>query len=123
VLLTHGDRLEIKHAAVLLFQQPMKGEQPEVMDCITFEREKKYFDNQYSFSKRVLGVGGYGKVYMAWDTKVHKQVACKVVELRKPAGSDEEKFKKMKEMLMRELEILVGLSHVSCIPQRKMAVY
>lgn len=115
VLLTHGDRIEIRHAASFAFHQVADGDVLGFDDPGT-EKEKALFANSYELSSRILGAGGYGRVYMAWDVRTHRQVACKIMELRDPDGGhvgNRRNWKRMKEMYMREVEILGTLNHVS----------
>jgi serine/threonine protein kinase len=81
----------------------------------------------------LLGSGVYGSVYLANDVLTQKQVACKIVDLRrkamKPDGQDtlldgahrmevqafaeqENGVTEVRKKLIREIEILSKLSHV-----------
>lgn len=115
VLLTRGDTIEIRHAASFVFHQ-VPSESVLDLDDPGTEKEKSLFASSYELSSRILGAGGYGRVYMAWDVKTHRQVACKIMELRDLEGGrngNRKNWKRMKEMYMREVEILGTLSHVS----------
>ncbi|KAH0610025.1 uncharacterized protein H6S33_012571 [Morchella sextelata] len=109
VLLSNGDRIDIRNAACFRFSQVLGEIAPE--DIIA-EGEKRAFANSYELSSRILGAGGYGRVYMAWDVKTHRQVACKVMELRPDAkGGKKKNWARLREMYMREVEVLRSLSH------------
>lgn len=115
VLLTDGDKIEIRQAASFVFRQVPNESSPTLNDP-GIEKEKVLFANSYELSPRILGAGGYGRVYMAWDIKTHRQVACKIMELKDSEGgrnSNQKGWKRMKEMYMREVEILKTLNHVS----------
>ena len=43
----------------------------------------KHFCKDYIITDRVLGAGAYGRVYMAIEQFQRKQLACKIVDLRK----------------------------------------
>jgi serine/threonine protein kinase len=81
----------------------------------------------------LLGSGVYGSVYLANDVLTKKQVACKIVDLRRkavvPSGHDtpldgahkkevqafaeqEKGVSEVRKKLIREIEILSKLSHV-----------
>lgn len=114
VLLNHGDRVEICPGFGFTFRQvPTEG--AEGVDDLGVEGEEALFEGSYKLSKRILGEGGYGRVYMAWDVKTHRQVACKIMVLRDDGGhgGGKKNWKRMKEMYMREVEILKTLNHVS----------
>ena len=74
-------------------------------------------------SSRQLGAGGVGKVYMAIDRRLRKQVACKIVNIRTCLvdaalqGANESR-KRVRtnivvDKLLREVNILKDLCHVS----------
>ena len=79
---------------------------------------------------RVLGKGHYGAVYLAKEMTTSRQMACKVVNLeigisrimessQEPSlfGTQSGKQETGKEKIMREIQILAKLSHVSAGPQ------
>ena len=77
------------------------------------------FTQHYLISQRVLGVGGYAKVYVANNEKTGKQVACKIVKQARP-GHDEDnelrpRKKHNKEIVAREFSLLKKLSHPNII--------
>lgn len=116
VLLTHGDRIDIRPVASFAFYQ-VPSESALALDDPGIEKDKALFRSCYELSSRILGAGGYGRVYMAWDVRTNHQVACKIMELRGPGGGrngNRKNWKRMKEMYMREVEILGTLNHVSC---------
>ncbi len=59
-----------------------------------------------------LGRGGMGTVYRAYDRRLDREVALKVVQLSEGAGDDDE----MVERLLREARILARLEHPGIVP-------
>jgi serine/threonine-protein kinase len=55
---------------------------------------------QYEFRAR-LGEGGFGEVYEAWDTRLHRSVAIKTIRHGGPVGTD----------LVREARLAASLRH------------
>ena len=46
-------------------------------------KRSKHFCKDYIVTDRVLGAGAYGRVHMAIEQCQRKQLACKIVDLRK----------------------------------------
>jgi serine/threonine protein kinase len=114
VLLTSNDRIEIPGVMTLYFHQRHgdKLNSPGYDDT-TFQKERRNLTTDYVISDRILGMGAYGRVYMAWDTKEHKQVACKVVDL--VASNASPRAYKSRDAHMKEVEILASMNHVSIL--------
>ena len=67
--------------------------------------------NLYTITDRELGAGAYGKVHMAIDCLYQRQVACKIVNLRKPSLM----WGQQKDFALRlwqEVNLLKDISHV-----------
>jgi hypothetical protein len=94
------------------------------------------FSSRYLITDRVLGVGGYGKVLVGIRQETQRQVACKVIDLRRfcsavppstkkrpredsdPNPTDEKTKPKLRlpgnvSKYFREFDVLKDLSHVS----------
>ncbi|RPB11434.1 kinase-like protein [Morchella conica CCBAS932] len=111
VLLSSGDRIDIRNAACFSFSQVAEEEEQEQEGE---EEGRRAFAGEYELSRRILGAGGYGRVYMAWEVGTRRQVACKVMELRPDAkgkGGKRKNWARLREMYMREIEVLRSLSH------------
>lgn len=102
VLLTNEDSLQIKNVAVFTFHQ---AESAQPFDS-TIMTDCEWFKGRFTLTKRLLGNGSYGKVYMTMDKKSGKQAACKIVEKRKPS----------RVSISREIELLTHLSHPNIVP-------
>lgn len=108
-LLTTGDRIDIIGVACFYFRQRHDIFPTISEDDAAFRREKENLTSDYIISNRILGMGAYGRVYMAWDVRESKQVACKVVRLAAcTAGSRP----KSREAHLQEVEILASMNHV-----------
>ena len=59
---------------------------------------------------RVLGEGGFGRVYLAYDADLHREVAVKV-----PLAGDASRFLDV-EAYLREARIVARLSHPNIVP-------
>ena len=51
----------------------------------------KHFRSSYEVSRNKLGAGVHGQVYMAIDQSIRRQLACKLVDLRKIRAEQEGK--------------------------------
>jgi len=63
--------------------------------------------------KDLLGVGGMGAVYEAFDTKLHRRVALKML---RPDAQAIETQGLLKARLLREARVLAGMSHPNILP-------
>jgi hypothetical protein len=107
------------------------------METRKHAKRPKHFCKDYIITDRVLGAGAHGRVHMAIEQFQRKQLACKIVDLRKlqppnrmsnvnsrlqlvKVKSWDQKQKKdnrLEEKLKtyyREADILASLNHVSC---------
>jgi serine/threonine-protein kinase len=66
--------------------------------------------NRYRVA-RLLGQGGMGAVYRAWDLSLNMPVALK--EMVPEPGIDRQKLAELKEQFRREAQVLAGLHHPS----------
>ncbi|OCK84006.1 kinase-like protein [Lepidopterella palustris CBS 459.81] len=78
-LLDDGDELHISNSIRLIYHSLV----PSPRDKLSFlqEQETQHFQLRYRITNRALGVGGYGKVFVAIHQKTRRQLACKVVDL------------------------------------------
>ncbi|KAK9477855.1 kinase-like domain-containing protein [Lipomyces japonicus] len=74
VLLSDGDKIEIRHACLVMFYQPSEL---RVHDSI-LEEDRRFMKN-YDVSGRVIGKGTFGKVFVAVDKRSYRQIACKII--------------------------------------------
>jgi pheromone a factor receptor len=79
-LLDNEDELRISESVALVYFE-YKATAPQQLTSIQ-EREKQFFASQYLVTGRLLGKGGYGKVFVGIHQKTQKQLACKVINLR-----------------------------------------
>lgn len=122
VLLSDGDVISIRHSSSFRFHQLGSMLMPYKLDKV-IERESIIFSPDYMLTARFLGGGASGKVYMAWDTKARKQVACKVIELKgngRKDGCSKEVDVQHKKLALREVEILAEISHPNVVDIRKV---
>ncbi|KTW25659.1 hypothetical protein T552_03519 [Pneumocystis carinii B80] len=103
VLLSNGDKLDIRHCASFIFQQ--EHTVTDILKKIDWDIE--IFQDKYEITPRLLGLGGFSEIYMAIDKITGKQVACKVI------SKVSSKFNNSK--YLREAQILKNLSHPNII--------
>ncbi|KAK5008395.1 hypothetical protein LTR28_004039 [Elasticomyces elasticus] len=144
VLLNEGDELCISPTVSLFFKTyghsgPKAGTGEKVQ-----RRETKLFEDRYVVMNRRLGVGGHGAVYAAIEKKSSRQLACKVIALRKyiddpdllhyrtcPEAPDKfgtkarpvdkaVRIRRRLNKLAREFEILKDLTHPNIIMLEKV---
>ncbi|KAJ9643076.1 hypothetical protein H2199_004599 [Coniosporium tulheliwenetii] len=142
VLLGHEDQLRMTPSLVLVYnsfhQSPAAGKQCDAVQA----QEKEAFERHYQITNRRLGVGGNGSVFAALHRRSQRQLACKVVDLRKdetdvdPLGTglrpadtniplqsqqyQAEKWRQHLQMRFREFDILKDLSHPNIITLEKV---
>ncbi|KAI4722030.1 kinase-like protein [Aureobasidium sp. EXF-10727] len=108
-----------------------------VMDC-----EVKRFQQDFTIHPRLIGAGGQGQVFVAWDRHAGQQVACKAVSLAgvdlkgdqnaneasiQAASNRASRMQSIKLLrkihrLEVEYEILKDLSHPNIIDMRKVFI-
>ncbi|KAG4305391.1 hypothetical protein PORY_000947 [Pneumocystis oryctolagi] len=103
VLLSNGDKLDIRYCASFVFQQ----EHPSTDIFERIGRDKQVFQDKYEITPRLLGLGGFSEIYMAIDKSTGKQVACKII------SKISTKFNGSK--YLHEAQILKNLSHPNVI--------
>ncbi|OAG38317.1 hypothetical protein AYO21_07437 [Fonsecaea monophora] len=81
-LLSDNDVLRLSRQTYLIFSATSSGAAKENFDH-TQEAEMAKFGKDYVLTDRLLGAGTFGRVYMAIEQIARRQVACKVVDLRK----------------------------------------
>ncbi|OAL22538.1 hypothetical protein AYO22_07096 [Fonsecaea multimorphosa] len=81
-LLSDTDVLRLSRRTYLIFAATVGGTTGEAFDH-TQELEMAKFGKEYNLTDRLLGAGTFGRVFMAIDQMTRRQVACKVVDLRK----------------------------------------
>lgn len=103
----------------ILFTVPERGKPNSSALDASQRAECKIFAPRYRLSQRVLGFGGYAKVYVANDEKTGKQLACKVVKQARPRHDDDNQMRPSKkrstEIVAREFNVLKKLSHPNII--------
>ncbi|KAF8463678.1 kinase-like domain-containing protein, partial [Kalaharituber pfeilii] len=106
---------EIRRAATFVFH-PLNCGNQVTHDLSYIESDAYLFSGTYTVTNRMLGAGGFGVVLLAREERTQRQIACKVVNLR----SKKLKRGNIKEMLMKEVQILMGLSHPNIINIHKV---
>lgn len=118
-LLSPGDSMQLTSKIQILFTVPERGKPNSSALDASQRAECKIFAPRYRLSQRVLGFGGYAKVYVANDEKTGKQLACKVVKQARPRHHDDNQMrpskKKSAEIVAREFNVLKKLSHPNII--------
>ncbi|KAF2738549.1 Pkinase-domain-containing protein [Polyplosphaeria fusca] len=80
-LLDDGDELRISDSVTLTYH-PFYLVDGERLTHVQ-EEEKKLMSSQYLITERLLGRGGYGKVFVAIQQSTQRQVACKIIDLHR----------------------------------------
>lgn len=65
---------------------------------------------------RLVGSGGMGKVYLAEDTHIPRQVALKIVQTEPTLHSDEQEISDALRLFHREMEVIAKLDHSNILP-------
>ncbi|OLL26992.1 Meiosis-specific serine/threonine-protein kinase mek1 [Neolecta irregularis DAH-3] len=107
LLLNDGDKIEIRHASTFIFNQTLR-KQKNVKDILG--EDKQFIDQHYNMTSRLLGSGGFGKLYMATSCSTGAQVACKIMK--------REKMIEKGAQYAQEVDILKKLSHANVIAVR-----
>ncbi|KAG5440134.1 hypothetical protein PCANB_001703 [Pneumocystis canis] len=103
VLLSNGDKLDVRHCASFIFQQEHAF--TDIFKRI--DQDVQVFQDKYEITPRLLGLGGFSEIYMAIDKSTGKQVACKII------SKVSTKFNGSK--YLHEAQILKNLSHPNVI--------
>ncbi|KAL2863446.1 FHA domain-containing serine/threonine-protein kinase [Aspergillus lucknowensis] len=133
-LLSDGDILQLSDNVYLKYY----SEDLSQARCFTEKQsaEMKAFANDYIVTRRKLGSGAYGQVYMAFKKSTGQQFACKIVDLlavkkklakreeAQPGGMRDEllgmQFRDKLELYLREATILQRLQHPNIIGLEKV---
>ncbi|KAI5790216.1 kinase-like domain-containing protein, partial [Geopyxis carbonaria] len=122
VLLLPGDIIEIKDAVCFEFRidDPQSS---TVLDEVS-EREKYVYEDFYTLTNQLLGEGGYGIVCLACEKATGKQVACKIVDLKRleQLAKNKEKQMETRTIAIREARILSKLRHPNIVDVRRVFV-
>jgi serine/threonine protein kinase len=108
-----GDRIDVKGVGSFTFYS-MQG--LDKLDELSV-RDQKFFSLSYELTNRVLGEGGFGRVLLAWEVKKERQVACKIVDMKKHMNGSKmlAQRKLVWERAMREVKLLSLLNHPNII--------
>ncbi|KAF8430343.1 kinase-like domain-containing protein [Tirmania nivea] len=112
VLLCENDTLEIRRAATFVFHA-VNSSTEITFDLSYVDSDSYLFSDTYTVTKRLLGKGGFGYVLMARENATQNQLACKVVDLSDKKGHG-------REMLIKEVKILMNLDHPNIISLHKV---
>ncbi|EKD14883.1 serine/threonine protein kinase [Drepanopeziza brunnea f. sp. 'multigermtubi' MB_m1] len=125
-LLSHGDVITVRP------DWRFRLYQPQLTALKGLSGKSEDLEMQYSVSKRILGSGQYGSVFLANEVATSKQVACKIVDFEKaiehrgdPSSSPffvigGLQASSGKDAIMREVKILAALSHPHIVNLRKV---
>lgn len=132
-LLSDGDVIAIKPDWKFRFHQPGTSPCPQEggrnkdlevdfsAAMFPYANIRQYFAARFAISNRVLGEGQYGTVHLATEVATSMQVACKVVNRKASVSKLSTRSTKhphqpneyVGDRIMREIQILKALSHVS----------
>ncbi|KAL9108926.1 MAG: hypothetical protein Q9227_006322 [Pyrenula ochraceoflavens] len=90
-LLSDGDVLQISARILITFKACLRDWSEIMFDDIQ-ENEMDLFRERYNVTDRILGAGAFGQVFMAIEQSSKRQVACKIINLRKLAPRPRVKF-------------------------------
>ncbi|KAG9253865.1 kinase-like domain-containing protein [Emericellopsis atlantica] len=107
-LLEDGDVIEIKPYWKFRYHQVAQCIESDLTPVQSGECES--FSHQYKVTKRCLGQGSDGSVYLALNTKTKKQLVCKVVDLDSLQGKGR-RGKDQRRRKLQETDILRQLQH------------
>ncbi|MCJ1283026.1 Meiosis-specific serine/threonine-protein kinase mek1 [Xylographa opegraphella] len=96
VLLSDGDELRLGADVCLTFRKVAISSMTTIDDepDEVQSKEIEHFKNQYYLTNRKLGEGRSGKVYMAVNRQLGRQLACKVVDLRAVRRDERKKWQR-----------------------------
>ncbi|KAJ5061440.1 pheromone A receptor-domain-containing protein [Bipolaris maydis] len=125
-LLGHGDELNISDNITLIY---LSKSPVQAVDMTTTQKmEIQTFSSRYLVTARMLGEGGYGKVFVGIVRETQKQFACKVVRLDKisvntvssPTTDRDQHALQPRDRCHREFNILKDLNHPNIIALEKV---
>ena len=120
VLLNHGDKLVVTPNDYFVFE----AEKPEAVQLRNYNSLKRQnhdteqFEHLYSVTRRLIGVGGTSKVYLAYYKETDDQLACKITNLdhslpgKHPLAASSSPLERLKYHVP-DVEFLKDLIHVS----------
>lgn len=116
VLLSDGDQIRLCDGSCFAFHSALLALPLNDVDGTDphEEMQRKSFVNFYTITDRELGAGAFGKVQMAIDRLKQLQVACKIVNLRKPTLMWGQQ-KDFAFRLWQEVNLLKDISHPNII--------
>ncbi|KAJ5020996.1 pheromone A receptor-domain-containing protein [Bipolaris maydis] len=115
-LLGHGDELNISDNITLIY---LSKSPVQAVDMTTTQKmEIQTFSSRYLVTARMLGEGGYGKVFVGIVRETQKQFACKVVRLDKISVNTH--ALQPRDRCHREFNILKDLNHPNIIALEKV---
>lgn len=129
-LLSHGDVIEVRPSCRFRLVQAFQNE------CKDHGRleDIEYFRDRYAISDRLLGKGNYGAVFLASDASTSKQLACKIINVKRALyelGKTQPSLNPRRgaissagmDVVMREIRILADLDHVSLAMASSFCAY
>lgn len=120
ILLNHGDRLAVSPTDYFKFEAE-KAEKVPIRTFRSWSRQTedaKQFEHLYSISRRLIGVGGTSKVYLAYNKGTVEQSACKTTSLnyslpgKDPLAASSAPIERLRYHVP-DVEFLEDLIHVS----------
>jgi len=120
ILLNHGDKLVVTPTDYFEFEAE-RAEKVRLRDHRSLKRQShdtEQFKHLYSVTRRLIGVGGTGKVYLAYDKKNNDQLACKITSLdyslpgKHPLAASSGPLERLRYHVP-DVEFLKDLIHVS----------
>lgn len=126
ILLNHGDRLVVTPNDYFEFE----ADNAEMVPLRTHRilsrqnHDTEQFEHLYSVTKRLIGVGGTGKVYLAYHKMNNDQLACKITRLdcslpgkHHPLTASSGPLERLRYHVP-DVEFLRDLVHVSSSPSK-----
>ncbi|MCJ1478604.1 hypothetical protein MMC13_007285 [Lambiella insularis] len=96
VLLSDGDMLQIVPKLTLIFHARNQTAMTAGQRDDNQAEEMRRFRRRFSVSNRRLGSGIHGEVFMAVNSAIGRQVACKIVSLQSIRDKEKEKWRAMR---------------------------
>lgn len=105
-LLSDGDTLLVSARKLFVYRVDNPGDETHLFDLVQEQemnvscsrtpkelaKMAQHFRRDYIITDRVLGTGAYGRVHMAIEQSQRRQLACKIVDLRKLRPPSRTKF-------------------------------